>query len=176
MARRSKISQLPEEILAEVHAAISRLCTLDEIVAVLANLGVKAPRTNVGRYSEKYLETVRVQREVQATIAALANDIGPMDDKMVAVMLQLVGHELTQAAVARAGGESKPLNPFEIKQITGAMKDIASTQKANDERVRVARRDAFAEASAVAAKASRAGGVSEAMIDVIIKQIAGIDD
>ena len=176
MARVSKIAKLPHAILSEVHDAIARQVSIDEIVLVLAALGVDEPRSNVARYTANYRETVRAQREIQSTIAALASDLGPMDDKLIAVMIQLLGGELTRSAISRAGGEANPLNPFEIKQITGAMKDIASTQKANDERVRVARREAFAEASAVAAKASRAGGVSEAMIDVIIKQIAGIDD
>lgn len=157
MPRVSKIARLPKAILDEVHRAISRQVTVDQITALLASLGVDEPRSNVARYSKNYRAVVENERQVQSTIAALANDVGPLDDKMVPVLIQLVAGEMTRSAINRSG-EGKELNPFELKQWTGSLKDIAATQNVTDARVRAARKEAFEEAQKLAETTLRKGG------------------
>lgn len=178
MAGRSTIEQLDPAVLAEVHNAIRRGATIDGIVALLQGLGVEAPRSNVGRYTKKFSELAKQQRDMRSIAEAFGQEFGDADDRQGRMMVQLLTSVITKAIMPIASDEEPDLDGKEMHFLARAVKDTMSAAKIDVDREAKIRDEAAKQARIAAATAAvdtgRAAGASEETLNLIRAKILGI--
>lgn len=189
MAGRSSLKSLPPEVLDAVHEAIGRGETLDDICALLRDLGTERSRSAVGRYAQGFNELAKQQRRVQSIAAAFGNEFGQSGDNQVRMMNQLMTSVMTRAIIpiasaeddAAAGGDDEDgggaLDTLALSRLAKAVKDVTSSSKIDIEREAKIReeeaRRTREKAAADATAAGRAAGASEATLAAIRTRILG---
>lgn len=177
MTGRSSIEQLDPAILSEVHAAIERGQTIDQIVALIQSAGADASRSAVGRYTKNFGEVARQAREVRSVAEAFGKEFGADDGREGRLMIQLVQTLVTRAVMASADQEA--FDPKELHYFARSVKDILSASKIDVEREARVREEAARQAREKAADdaeaAGRQAGASEATIDLVKRRILGIN-
>lgn len=170
MARRSSIDRLPEQIRAEVDAAMKRGRTIEEIVEVLQALGEDISRSAVGRYAKNYRALAKREREITAISNAFATEF-PEDDKRATMLVQLLHTVITRVIMQIGEGDKIELSPMDLHFIARAVKDGLGADKINVDRIakikEEARKEAFAEAQRVVKETGRRAGATEETIAAI---------
>lgn len=179
MGGRSSIEQLDPAILDAVHAAIGRGRTIDEITRMLAELGAPLPRSNVGRYTKRFAEVAKQQRDMRSVAEAFGKEFGGAEDHQGRMMVQLLTSVITRSIMPIASEEEPELDGKELSYLARAVKDsISATKidvdreaKARDEATKLAKRQAAEDAMSE----GRAAGASEESLNRIRLKILGMD-
>lgn len=178
MARPSSIDRLPEDIRVAVQQAIRDGKTIDEIVALICDLGEVASRSAVGRYTKDYREIAARQRDLSATARAFASEFGDPDDPQMKLLVQLFTSLMTQHVMPLAAGEDAELDGRELHFLARSIKDIASAAKIDTDREAKIREEerkkARHEAAAAAETAGREAGATDETIERIKSKILGL--
>lgn len=167
--RHSKIAQLPDALLAEVHALLEAGHTYAEIAEQLHAWGHAVSKSAVGRYSQQFLERQRLVSETAEKAAALVGAVGNLDLEEAAarLSLDLVVRKLLDITELEATDD-----------LVGVMSTIARMQTAAVTRERwktdVAKR-ARAAADEVT-KTTLAEGLSTDVVNEIRARILGIGE
>ncbi len=188
MAGRSSLKSLPPQVLDAVHDAIGRGETLDDICALLRDLGTERSRSAVGRYAKGFAELATQQRRIQGIAAAFGNEFGQSGDNQVRMMNQLMTSVMTRAIIPIASAEDDAsagddeeggggLDTLALSRLAKAVKDVTSSSKIDIEREAKIReeeaRRTRERAAAEATEAGRAAGASEATLSAIRTRILG---
>jgi len=178
MAGRSTIDQLDPAILAEVHAAIERRQSIDDIVQVIRSLGAEASRSAVGRYAKSFNAIARQQREVRSIAEAFGKEFGSDDGQEGRLMIQLIQSMVTRATMSLAQDDVDEIDPKDLHYFARSAKDLISAAKIDVERetkIREEAKKAAREQAAIDAVSSgRSAGASEATLDTIRRRILGL--
>lgn len=176
MGRRSKIDELDPRIRAEMDLAIKRGATIDEIVDLLAGMGADASRSSVGRYTKRYAELARQQRDMMAVAEAFGREFGTADDKQGRMMVQLLTSTITRAILPVASGEEEVdgLDAKELHFLARAVKDTLGAAKLDIERERLIREEERKRAAEAGAEAAREAGAGAETIERVKRKILGL--
>ncbi|UIJ46931.1 DUF3486 family protein [Sphingomonas cannabina] len=181
---RSKVEQLPPEILSAVHDALKRGETIDAIVSLIRDMGGEASRSGVGRYAKGFAELAREQRNMRSIAEAFGKEFGTEDDLQTRMMVQLMTSVVTRTIMpiamgADEDGEQIEIGALELSRLAKAVKDATSAAKIDVEREAKIREEAAKAARAKAAEdadaAGRAAGASEETLSRIRAKILGIE-
>lgn len=189
MAGRSSLKSLPPQVLDAVHDAIGRGETLDDICALLRDLGTERSRSAVGRYAQGFNELAKQQRRIQSIAKAFGSEFGTSDDNQVRVMNQLMTSVVTRALIPIASAEDDAIggtddeeggsgpDTLALSRLAKAVKDVTSSSKIDIEREAKIReeeaRRTREKAAADATAAGRAAGASEETLSAIRTRILG---
>lgn len=177
MAKRSSIEKLDPAIVAQVHDAIKRGCTIDQIVGQVRALGAPVSRSAVGRYTKDFAELAKQQRDMRAVAEAFGKEFGE-DDRQGRMMVQLLTSVITRAIMPIAQDDDIDLGGKEMHFLARAVKDTMSAAKLDVDTVKAVRAQAEIDARRAAAsdavEAGRAAGATEETLDVIRKKILGL--
>lgn len=169
--RKSSIKQLDPRIRAAVDAAIREdRATIDDIVAIIRELGGDASRSAVGRYKQKAEEQMVRYREAQEVAKVW---IGKLQTDPEGDVGRLLAEMLRTTAFSTLG-DIDAASPQDIMFLGKALKDLASADKLTADRIMVVRREAAKEAAAVAVKEAKGAGLSDEAADLIRKKILGV--
>jgi hypothetical protein len=174
MGRKSSINTLPPTILEAVNKALADGATLDDIVAVIADHGLVRSRSAVGRYAEKYSSMAEEQREISAVAKAFAADFSDEDNNQNRLMIQLITSLITKQILPHLSGSESTANSMDLRLLAAAVKDATSSAKTEDDRKRLIRKEAFAEAAKAAETEARSAGASDDVIDKIKARLLGL--
>lgn len=174
MAPRSSIEMDPR-LKEAADEAIRRGGTIDEILDALQAIGGDVSRSAVGRYAFKTRATMAKLKEAREIAAVWADKLGSEPEGDVG---QLVGQVLHAVAFSQAQqmADADPTDregpgPREVMFLAGALKDIASAQKINADRVLKIRKETATKAAAEVEKVAKATGVTA---DTIAKLRAAV--
>lgn len=171
MPRKSSIKQLDPRIKSAVDSAIREdRATIDDIVAIIRELGGDASRSAVGRYKQKAEEQMVRYREAQEVAKVW---IGKLQTDPEGDVGRLLAEMLRTTAFSTLG-DIEAASPQDIMFLGKALKDLASADKLTADRIMVVRREAAKEAAAVAVKEAKGAGLSDEAADVIRKKILGV--
>lgn len=176
---RSTIDSLPDHVRAAIHAAIERGRTIDEIVALIDDMGAEASRSAVGRYTKGFRELAREQRDMRAVAEAFGREFGTADDHQGRMMIQLMTSITTRMLMPHMTGEAEgELSALELTRLARAVKDATGAAKIDIEREARIRDEEAKRAKAAAAEdavvAGRAAGASEETLRRIRAGILGL--
>lgn len=178
MPQRSTIDELPDEVRSAVHAAIERGSTIDDIVALIRDMGSAASRSAVGRYSQRFADMAKSQREMRSMAEAFGKEFGSADDHQGRMMVQLMTSVFTRAVMPLASGEDVDLSTKELMELGKAAQSITSAAKIDVEREakirEAAAKRAKEEAANDAMSAGRAAGASDETLRRIRAGILGL--
>lgn len=169
--RKSSIKQLDPRVKSAVDAAIREdRATIDDIVAIIRELGGEASRSAVGRYKQKAEAQMARYREAQEIakvwIGKLTTDPEGDVGRLLAEMLRTTAFQTM--------GDIDEATPQDIMFLGKALKDLASADKLTADRILVVRREAAKEAAAVAVKEAKGAGLSDDAADLIRRKILGV--
>lgn len=176
MSPRSSI-ELDPRLKEAADEAIRRGGTIDEILEALQAVGGEVSRSAVGRYAYKTRATMAKVKETREIASVWADKLGSEPD---GDMGQLVGQVLHAVAfwqaqqMADAGPGDENAGPRELMFLAGALKDIASAQKINADRILKIRKETAVKAAAEATTALKATGMTAEAIEAIKKKILGV--
>jgi hypothetical protein len=178
MAGKSSIEQLPDPIIAEIHAALKRKATIDQIVWMLKGLGADVSRSAVGRYSKQYADLASQQREIAIVAKNFAGEFGQADDLQGRLLIQLATTLASRIAMGLAADDDPNMGLKDLMNLGRAVKDITSAAKIDVDREAKIRSEEAARARSKAANdaeaAGKAAGASPETIDRIKRSILGI--
>ena len=172
MGRKSTIKQNPA-IQAAVNEAISRGATVDAIKEMLDGMQAGISRSAVGRYTSQYEDAAARQRDISSAASAFASEFGDLDNNQTRFTVQLMTTIITENLLKMGKGEGDPMS---LRLLAATVKDNVHAAKADHEYRMSVRRDALADAAKKAGEVAKAGGVPQATIDLIMREIMGIDD
>lgn len=163
MAPKSSIEQDPR-IKAAADEAIRQGATIDQILEALERLGADVSRSAVGRYAYKARATMAKLREVKEIAGVWADKFGSEPEGDVAQLLGQVLHALAyqQASLMmnEAPGGEGAAGPREVMFLAGALKDIASANKLNADRILKIRKETAEKAAKAVEKVAKQGGMN----------------
>ncbi|WP_343526917.1 phage protein Gp27 family protein [Sphingomonas sp.] len=189
MAGRSSLKSLPPAILDAVHDAIGRGQTIDDICALLRDLGTERSRSAVGRYAKDFAELAKQQRRLQTISQAFGKEFGQSDDHQVRMMNQLMTSVMMRAIIPIASAEEDAVgdgdeegggapDTLALSRLAKAVKDVTSSSKIDIEREAKIReeeaRRTRERAVQDATQAGRSAGASEETLEAIRAGILGI--
>jgi hypothetical protein len=174
MGRKSSINTLPPAILAAVNKALSDGVKIDDIVDLIAEHGADRSRSAVGRYAKKYSAMAEEQREIASVAKAFAADFSDEDNNQNRLMIQLITSLITKQMLPHLSGEASSANSMDLRLLAAAVKDSTSAAKTEDDRKRLIRKEAFAEAAKAAETEARSAGASDVVIDKIKARLLGL--
>ena len=165
MAPRSTI-ELDRTVKAVADAAIRDGCTIDEIVERLEQHGVPASRSSVGRYAKKARATMERVREAQAVAKVWVDEFGKDPEGDIGQLLPQMLHAVAFTQVnsmaeqpADLSGEDG-VSPKHVSLLASAIKDLASAQRINADRILKIRKETAEKAANAAAVVAKQGGMN----------------
>ena len=141
MARPSSIDRLPKELRELIGRLLEEGSTIDQILDKLNELGADVSRSALGRHTQKLADVGERMRRARVMAEALTARLGDQPENQVARMNMELMHgmvfELITAAAGSEDEEGEPvmLDPKSVKFLSGALKDLASAQKVDADRV-----------------------------------------
>lgn len=179
MSQRSSIDDLPDTIRTAIHAAIERGATIDGITAMIRDMGGDASRSAVGRYTAKFTELAKQQRDMRSVAEAFGREFGNADDMQGRMMIQLMTSITTRMLMPHLTGEAEEeLTALDVSRMAKAVKDATGAAKIDIERERAIREETARrtreEAAASAETAARAAGASEDTLRAVRMGILGM--
>lgn len=161
MAPRSSI-ELDPRLKEAADEAIRRGGTIDEVLEAIQAVGGDVSRSAVGRYAYKTRATMAKLREAREVAKVWAEKFGSEPEGDVGQLVGQVLHavafaQATQMADADPTDEKAP-GPREVMFLAGALKDIASAQKLNADRILKVRKETAQKAAAEVEKVARQVG------------------
>jgi uncharacterized protein YhaN len=185
MGRKSSIDKLPQDARAALNAwlrdaALTQEEITDRTNELLAELGIdhRISKSAVNRYSQR-MEAIgaklRQSREVsEMWIANLGSQPQGQLGKLINEMIRTMAFE-TGAALAES---DEPVAPAILKDLALAVQRLESAANMNEERERKVRDEerkrVVAEAAERVESAGHQGGMSQASIDTIKREILGM--
>lgn len=148
--------------------------TIDAILARLNDLDVNISRSALGRHVEK-LQVIgeRMQRSRDIS-TALVDKFGPEPDNRTAqlnieLMQSIVMEVLTKENVDAETGESQQvvLDPEQVMFLSRAMKDMASAQKIDADRILKMRQEMAKEVDKAVSETAKQNGLSKDTVDAL---------
>jgi hypothetical protein len=132
MARKSSIKELDPRIREAVDQAIREgRATIDDIVALIAQLGGEVSRSAVGRYKQRAENQMQKYREAQEVakvwIGKLQADPEGDIGRLLAEMLRTVAFQSI--------GDMEAASPMDMMLLAKALKDMAGADKLTAERI-----------------------------------------
>jgi hypothetical protein len=167
VGRKSTIAANPA-IRAAVDGAIARGASIDAIKAMLDGMGADISRSAIGRHSAKYHDLAERQRDIRAAADAFASEFGNADDNQTRLMIQMVTTMITENIIAKGDGAGSALD---LRLLAAAAKDAIGAAKLDDDRKRIIRKEAMADAAKMAGETMRRGGASAEMIETVRKRL-----
>ncbi len=158
VARKSSIAQLSKDIQSAVGKAIKdgRL-TIDQIHDLVEQMGGEVSRSAVGRYVKKARDQMQMWQEAQGVAKVWADKIDEESDSdvhmLVSQMLRVVGFQAVGAMDAETAAK-------DIADIAKALKDLATSDKLQADRILSIRREAAKEAAIAVEKAADEIGIT----------------
>lgn len=171
MSRKSSIKQLDPRIREAVDAAIREdRATIDQIVALITELGGDVSRSAVGRYKQRAENQMQKYREAQEVakvwIGKLQADPEGDIGRLLAEMLRTVAFQSI--------GDIEAATPMDMMLLAKALKDMAGADKLTAERILKVRQETIKEAAVVAVKEAKGAGLSDEAAEMIRKKILGV--
>ena len=171
MSRKSTIKDLDPRIKSAVDEAIrDDRATINDIVAIIRELGGDASRSAVGRYKQKAESQMQRYREAQEVakvwIGKLQTDPEGDVGRLLAEMLRTTAFQTI--------GDIDEATPQDIMFLGKALKDLASADTLTANRIMVVRREAAKEAAVVFEKSAKANGVTPETIQAIRRDVLGM--
>lgn len=178
MGRLSKIDRLPNELKEMIGRLRERGCTLDEILAKLQELepDLDVSRSGLGRHVQRIDAIGSRLRESRAVAEAVVAKLGENPDNRTARLnIELMHSNLMSLLAAEdEDGEAIQLDAKEAMFLAGAIKDLASAAKTDQDRELKIRQEVAKEAAKIADKAIRAAGISAGTRETVKADILGI--
>ena len=179
MARKSAIDTLEPAIRSQVLAALGDGATIDEIVGLVRELGGDVSRSSVGRYSQRFAELAKQQRDMRSVAEAFGREFNTGDDLQGRMMIQLMTSITTRMLMPHMTGEAEEeLSALELTRLAKAVKDATGAAKIDIERERAIREEEASRAKVQAANdaetAGRAAGASDETLRRVRAGILGI--
>ena len=184
MARsQSKVARLPAEARELVGGLLKAGRTLDEIMAKLHELDLPdeemPSRSGLGRWAKQHSAIVEEMQRQRDIGEALVSRYGEAGDNRTARLNIAMAQGLLTRLMFTEEGQIAQLDAKEAMFLAGAIKDLVSASKTDTDRdvkIRIEERKlALAEAVKGVEKASRAAGLSEAVIKNIKAGVFGKD-
>lgn len=171
MARKSSIQELDPRIREAVDQAIREgRATIDDIVALIAQLGGEVSRSAVGRYKQRAENQMQKYREAQEVakvwIGKLQADPEGDIGRLLAEMLRTVAFQSI--------GDMEAASPMDMMLLAKALKDMAGADKLTAERILKVRQDAAREAAEKVSAVGKAKGLSAETVAELRREILGV--
>jgi hypothetical protein len=171
MARKSSIKELDPRIREAVDQAIREgRATIDDIVALIAQLGGEVSRSAVGRYKQRAENQMQKYREAQEVakvwIGKLQADPEGDIGRLLAEMLRTVAFQSI--------GDMEAASPMDMMLLAKALKDMAGADKLTAERILKVRQDAAREAAEKVSAVGKAKGLSAETVAELRREILGV--
>ena len=177
MPQRSKIEQLPPELLEQVNRLLEK-ATIEQVVDQMKQLGVQLSSSAVGRHKKKIEEVARHLRDSRVIAEAIGKRIEDQpDDRMAALTIELLHGQIMRLAMASEDGEPVKLEIKEILALAESLRSLASANKTNADRALKVRKEAVEKAlKAADEQMKNAGqpGMSAETVDNIKRKILGL--
>lgn len=168
MPAKSTVKQLDPRIRTEVDAAIrDGRATIDEIVALIRELGGEASRSAVGRYKKNAEAQMARYREAQEIAKVWVGKLQTDPEGDVGRLLA----EMLRTTAFSTLGDIEAATPEDLMFLAKALKDLASTDKLTADRILLVRRETAKEAAAVAATEAKGAGLSDEAAEKIRRKI-----
>jgi hypothetical protein len=174
MGRRSSIDDLPDPVRESVDRAIARGVKLDDIVAMVNDMGEEVTRSAVGRRAKNYRQMADQQRNVMAIAKAFGEDFGDSNNDAGKLLIQLVNSVAVRAMIPLASGEEPNIDGKELHFLARTAKDLLSAAKIDADRDSKIRDDERRKNAAAAEAEGRAAGASDETIERIKRKILGV--
>jgi hypothetical protein len=191
MVRRpSTIDKLPQEIRELIGRLRESGSSIDQILGKLQELDAEVSRSALGRHVKTLAEVGERMRGARAMAEALTARFGDQpDDRVSRLNFQLMHGIVFETLVAAPSSdqieldaEGKPvegqpltLDPKQVKFLSGALKDLASAQKLDADRILRIEADARLRAASAGGKEAKAMGLSEEQVRKIEHAILGVE-
>lgn len=171
MARKSSIQELDPRIREAVDQAIREgRATIDDIVALITQLGGEVSRSAVGRYKQRAENQMQKYREAQEVakvwIGKLQADPEGDIGRLLAEMLRTVAFQSI--------GDMEAASPMDMMLLAKALKDMAGADKLTAERILKVRQDAAREAAEKVSAIGKAKGLSADTVAELRREILGV--
>jgi hypothetical protein len=171
MARKSSIQELDPRIREAVDLAIREgRATIDDIVALITQLGGEVSRSAVGRYKQRAENQMQKYREAQEVakvwIGKLQADPEGDIGRLLAEMLRTVAFQSI--------GDMDAASPMDMMLLAKALKDMAGADKLTTERILKVRQDAAREAAEKVSVIGKAKGLSADTVAELRREILGV--
>lgn len=178
MARPTKIDRLPDELKDMIGRLRDQGRSIDEIFAKLQEIDedIDVSRAGVGRHVKKIDAIGSRLRESRAVAEAVIAKLGTSPDNRTARLNIELMHSNLMALLAGEDeeGGAIQLDPKEAMFLAGALKDLASAAKTDQDRELKIRQEVAKEAAKVADKAIKAAGISAETRATVKADILGI--
>jgi hypothetical protein len=180
MPRKGSIDRLPAEIRTAADAALKRGATIDEVVAVLGDLGAEVSRSAVGRYAQRWSRQMEKMREIEVVSRGFAAEVGGLDDKAGKLIIQMVQTLIAHNVMPLIGedGEAEKMSPMDVMLLAKALQHTVAAGKIDtdrDAKIREEGRKAGLDQAAKAAgDAGRRAGADARTIETIKREILGL--
>jgi len=172
MVARSAVSQLPEEIRAELERRLVRssFSGYEQLAAWLTEQGFEISKSSLHRYGSKFEERAAqlkvATEQARAIVAETPDDEGAISE----ALMRLVQEKLFSVLIDFEVDPKKPLNLGSLAKAIAELGRASVTQKKWQTEVK-AKVDAAAES---VTKIAASGGLSKSSVDELRRQILGI--
>lgn len=178
MARLSKIDKLPSELKELIGRLREQGHSIDDILTKLQELEpeLDVSRSGLGRHVQKIDAIGSRLRESRAIAEAVIAKLGENPDNRTARLnIELMHSNLMSLLAAQdEDGEAIQLDAKEAMFLAGALKDLASAAKTDQDRELKIRQEVAKEAAKAVEKEGKAAGMTADTIDTIKARILGI--
>jgi len=177
MARPTKIDRLPDELKEMIGRLREQGRTVDEIFAKLQEIDdeIDVSRAGVGRHIKKIDAIGARLRESRAVAEAVIAKLGTSPDNRTARLnIELMHSNLMALLAGEDEDGAVQLDAKSAMFLAGALKDLASAAKTDQDRELKIRQEVAKEAAKVADKAIRAAGISAETRATVKADILGI--
>ncbi|WP_336973479.1 phage protein Gp27 family protein [Sphingobium aromaticiconvertens] len=180
MARKSSLKTMDPAIQAAVMQAMENGSTIDEIVEMLADKGLKRSRSAVGRYAKQYGDLAARHRDMRSVAEAFASEFGGSENAEGKLMVQMLTSIGARMIMPMAAEETPDIGAKEFHALAKATRELQSAAKIDadrDARIRdEATKTARAKAATDAESAARSSGASEETIARVKAKILGLEE
>lgn len=175
MGRKSSITQLDPQIREAVDKAVREdRATIDQIVALVDDLGGEASRSAVGRYvknARQQMEKYRQAQEVaKVWVGKLEHEPASDVGRLLSEMLRTVAFQTISNFDESEDGASAG----ELMFIARSIKELAQADKLSAEREIRIRREFAKEAADAVEKQATAAGMTRDTVSAIKREILGL--
>jgi hypothetical protein len=174
MGRRGFATRLPRELREELDRQIvdGRL-TITELKDWLADRGVDASRSAVGRHVQSVEEIATEMRKAREVAGALKVELGDQADGTIGqALIEVAQNVVFRAALPLMQGHELGLEDLHF--LARAAKDLASAQKTDADRARKLREEALQAGAKAAEGVAKARGLTAETVAEIKRAVLGV--
>jgi len=177
MTRRGFASKLPPELRQELDRMIVEgSCTVDDLWEYLKEQGVEVGRSSVHRHMQSVEEVAAEMRKAREVASALARELGPetAEGTIGQALIEVVQNVAFRAVLPQLSGGGEVLTPEDLHFLARSVKDLASAQKTDADRILRIRQETAKTAAAAAEKVAKAQGLSADTVKAITHAVLGV--